>query len=877
MKTTIRRRWELAAGGTSDLFDLIDAGSAGLIVDALAGLPEDRRRAVGAELTDWLKARRATWWGIGKGTALAVAVVGCLPSAAQAAPVLSRRVVAVDGERAAALVRRAAEDRGITWLTDLALRMAGKLQRDTQVEHWRFIAALLHAGQAEPPPGDRFVELWVLALSRPDRPGRAAPVPLLDRLRADPFLPALLPRLFEVDGLGSPMMFDEIVTDWKDRRPHALPTALAQLAAEGLVDRAALLDGAVGRLLRGDRPAALRAFTVLLDLLQPTTDEVAARATDYLRLLADAPGAVATSAQKALRAVPDLELDAVLDTSREVLVRPDKALVRGQLAWLDRLARRHRDRAAEIAEVIAVAAEHPAVDLRERATALAARHGLDPAAGAGATVTAPRGDDLPRPGPPPAAPPPITDVDELAEEVAALLGTESRDEPLDRLLDGLVRLAATDGDRVRAALDPVLSRRHWSWASEHRWDPCCLCGLVGDVLEGAGGPTPAAQPRSRWSALLAAVRRTNRSPSQPELVSTDPRVPAPHALLRARVAEVGHHLGEPGHPGLLARPTSANGALDPLALLERLAALGDREPWHWDLTQALLRLPTAVDDGLAGRAEALRTPAGDRLAAWLRGGGLPDPVIRVTTLARRARKIGYDWEYDQLPARRVAVELRPPDGYDDRYGLLTADPAPMQTDHFGWTRMWPSVLPHHLGVVAAHLLPDVAAAADLDRRDGARALPLLAECGGSGGASVDLALAYGLGARHGADRVAALDALLALAGAGRLDAAAVGGQLGELAAGQVVKLTRAVEPLRDAATAGAPLSVWRLLAAALPPLLAARTPPRGLPDLLTLAAETATGTGVAIEVAGLAEVAGRSGTTRMVTEARRLHRVVTAG
>ncbi|MEU8026942.1 hypothetical protein AB0B88_32570, partial [Micromonospora haikouensis] len=61
------------------------------------------------------------------------------------------------------------------------------------------------------------------------------------------------------------------------------------------------------------------------------------------------------------------------------------------------------------------------------------------------------------------------------------------------------------------------------------------------------------------------------------------------------------------------------------------------------------------------------------------------------------------------------------------------------------------------------------------------------------------------------------------------------------------------------------------------PLLAAATPPRGLPDLLTLAAETATATGARVEVPGLAEVAGRRGTSRVVTEARRLHRALTVG
>ncbi|MEU9508757.1 DUF6493 family protein [Micromonospora sp. NPDC048170] len=877
MKSTARRQRELAAGGTSDLFDLIQKSAASQITAALAGLPEQRRREIGDDLTTWLTQRhRNTWWPVGSGTALAVAVVGCLPTAAQAAKILGRNSVNPHGQRAATLVAQAAEERGITWLGDLAHRLATKVNQQTLTERWRFIAALLHLTHTTAPTNDRFVELWLDSVAMPDRQHRGRPTPLIDRLRDDPYLTAMLPRLFEVDGLGTRMMFDEATATWDDRQPHALPTALAQLATEGTIARATLIDGSIGRLLRGDRAAALRAFTVLLTELKPTTAEVAAHATDYLRLLADAPAPTATMAQKALRDLPDLEIDTVLDTSRDVLLRPDKALVKAQLTWLDRLARQHRDRSAEIAEVIAVAAKHPAVELRDRAHTLATRHGHDPTAGGTDRATAqPRGDDLPPPPPPAPAPTPITDVDELVEEVAALLGTPSQGTPLDRILDGLVRLTTTDSTRVHAALTPVIERRHWSWGNEHRYDPLCLCEVVVDVLTTAGTTDQQARRRNRWETLLAAVRRTDRTTPQPELLATNPRVPAPHRLLRARLLEIGAHINEPGHSGLLAAPTSANGMLDPLTLVERLAALGDHTPWHWDLTQALLRLPTDADEALASKAAALGTPAGERLATWLRCGGLPQPVMRTTTVTKRSRKGGYDWEHDQLPPERILVELRPPDGYDDRYGLLTADPAPLAADeHSGWAHQLPSILPGHRGVVAAYALPIVAATADMDQRDGTAILPPLAETTGPGGVALDLALAYGLGARHGADRVSALDALLGLAGAGQLDATGTGEQLGRLIAGQLVKLTRALEPLRDAALAGAPLTVWRMTAAALPAILATPTPPRGLPDLLSLAAETASTTGVRIDVPGLDDIAARGGTSRLVTEARRLRRAL---
>ncbi|GIJ78672.1 hypothetical protein SAMN05443287_102362 [Micromonospora phaseoli] len=872
-RSTLRRRQELAAGGTSDLFGAVDNGAAEQVAAALEGLPEQRRREIGVELTAWFKQRgRDTWWSQGTGTALAVAVVGCLPTAAQAAAILGRSSVNPHGRRAAELVRAVAQDRGVDWLVDLALRMAARFGQDSWVGRWHFVATLLHAEGAAPPTDDRSVQLWLTAVDSPDRFHRGQPAPVVDRLRDDPFLAAMLPRLFEVDGIGTQMMFIAAHQNWNDPGPPAVPAALARLATEGVVDRAMLLDGAIGRLLRGDRPAALRAFTTLLDQLAPTTAEVTARTTDYLRLLTDAPAPVATMAQKALRKLPEVELESLLEMSRQVLLRPDKALVKAQLSWLDRLARQHRDRAGQIAEVIAVAAGHPAIELRERAVALAARHGVDPATGDGAPArTRPRGDDLP---PPPALAPaaePVTELDELVEEVAALLGTPYQGAPLERVLDGLVRLTATDGARVRAALDPVIERRHWSWAGEHRWDPLCLCETVVEVLKSAGVRRPDRR-RDRWEKLLASIRRSG--PAAPELLATDPRVPPVHRLLRARLAEIGARLDTPGHPGLVAAPTATNGLLDPLALLERLAALGDREPGYWDLTQALLRLPAGTDQTIHDKAAALGTPAGQRFAAWLRDGGLPQPVMRARTLTRDPRRSDRHWEYAYLPAERVTVELHPPDGHVDRYGLLTAPATHLVGDHYGWVHLWPSLLPGHRGVVTAYALPLVAAAADMDQRDGTTVLPLLAEAGGPGGVALDLAVAYGLGARHAPDRVATVDALLALAAAGDLDATGTGAQLGTLAARQLVKLTRVVEPLRDAAQAGAPLTVWRLLAATLPAVLTAPTPTRGIGDLLTLAAETATATGVRIEVPGLADVAGRGGSSRLVTEARRLHRAL---
>jgi hypothetical protein len=232
-------------------------------------------------------------------------------------------------------------------------------------------------------------------------------------------------------------------------------------------------------------------------------------------------------------------------------------------------------------------------------------------------------------------------------------------------------------------------------------------------------------------------------------------------------------------------------------------------------------------------------------------------------------------------ARRVVVNLESARTGDDRLPLedtvvtLTRSPHP---DHPGWSRHDPGilamVLPHHREVTAAWALPGIAALADRDARH-ASLLPMLA--GGSGpiGPATVLAVAYGLGARHLPDRAAAVDAFLALStqpvptaeGTGSFPAA-VGAALGDLGSDGTVKLNRVAGALADAHQAGATGAVWQLLAAAIPPLLA--TTPRGLPDLLELATHTATALGIRTDMAQLADLSQRPGTSRLVREANRL-------
>ncbi|WP_330186393.1 DUF6493 family protein [Dactylosporangium sp. AC04546] len=721
-------------------FAAVHAGDVEATAAAFAGLGEERRRALAAEVVAGFRRHRTERWNTGRATALAVAAVGGLPGAAAAADLLTHPTV-FPGESAVEPVVAAAGERGVPWLGDLAARLALRLPDVTS--RWRFTAGLLLSTEVAPPPGaDRFAEQWLALLDWPMEEVRH--IPIADRLRTDPFLAVLLPRLFEIDGIG--VRLGSVNDDRSERQ--AMLHALAQLAAEGLLDRAALLDGCLGRLLRGDRPAAVRTFLTLLDLLQPTEEEVGRRSGDYLRLLADGPGPAAAMAQRTLRDRADP--DAVLEVSAAVLARPEKGVVTAQLAMLDALVRRHPERAPEAVAVVAAALDALPTDLRDRAQALLTKRDV---AAIRPAAAEPRGDDLPPRLAPPAPAAPITSADELAEEVAALPAslTALTAAPLERVLDGLVRLAGTDRPALARALDPVLRRRRVP-AGGFAWQPMALDGLLGGALYAAASLSTA-------PGAVAAVAGAGRW------------VPAPHRLLQARLAEIADAAGD-GYPGLLAAPTSSTGALDPGVLLDRLGALGEREPWPGDLHQALLRLPAVPDPAAAKRAAKLRTPAGARVAAWLRAGGLADVTTEVVTVPGEELVTASRWDW--VPERRTVVRVTG----GGMFGPFRAS----AVDHREWSGLWPAVLPGYRQLAAAYALPDIAAAADLDRRGGAAVLPSLADCTGPGGDAFDLVLAYGLAARHDIDRSAALDALLAVAADGQLDPQGVGRWLGELAA-----------------------------------------------------------------------------------------------
>jgi hypothetical protein len=638
-------------------------------------------------------------------------------------------------------------------------------------------------------------------------------------------------------------------------------TALALTPAEhaGVAEgRARLVEPLLGNLLQEEHREAIANELAFLRALAPTAAENA-RFTRQYKALLDRSSTVAGHAQEVLLAVDAaglLEAETLTEMSERVLVRQEKKLVRAQLAGLDRAARRDPARAARLAVDAAMAFQHRDPVLQERALEVIARHRraagdavlpelraaaewLSPALSAraaelfGTTAdTAERFTDvLPAPPEPRPVPGPAASAAEVAHEVAAVVAGDQGVVAFERALDGLVRHARTDRAELIRALKPVMRRKP---VEEHD----CRQADLYDVARAVRGEEP------REFAFHAYQYRRNH-------------FSLAGAMLAARLSETIDVIESGPPPFLVAVPTLATGALDAGVLVERLArleALGV-EPAPIDFAQALLRVTPTGDARTLRAAGELRSEAGQRLARWLRDGGLPH---------QDSEPKGWDQpesaHSDREPARPgvalaswfppVAAALIGP--YRER--TLLNPPAPF----------WVAQLPHHRDEVAAR---DYSASFHFNARWKTRILPFVAEADGPAGYAVHIALAFGMAMWHGDD--ATLDALLVLAARGQLDAALLGRQLEVLLKAGRLRPNRVADSLRAAAETGAHGVVWAVLEAALPGIVR-DNPIRGAAAFLSLAAECASRCGAKGEIAEVVAVAERGGSSLAVKNARLL-------
>ncbi len=879
----------------------IEAGDSERTASAVRALTSEQRREVAKALPGYLKERReADRWRFLDQQAvvpLLVAGLGSIGGPVGATSWVFRPPLRVwansRGRDHVPLMTRVVADRPPEWRLDLARRIAGRLRATNlpweEGALWRFAARLLTDAGEEPPVDDAFVIGWLVCGAGPAGLG------------TDPFLDALTPRLFEADGAGrilarTPVGRDRVT--WEG--------TLDALASDGRLKREMLLDGCLSRFLRGGAVNDLKWFVSLHDTLAPTLEEVTARTRDYLRLLPAAPAPVAEVALREVRRVDEvggLDDAAFTEAAEALLFRPEKKLVRAALSWLGRTAGRRVDLTLN---AVTVAFGHEVLDLRERAVKLVVKHASkareetlravrdaavtlpgdlrEPiAASCGAVETdEPAGEFVGvAPYVPREMPPPIGSVAELAEETAAVLGSAAVGwREGERLLAGLVTFAYSDPDGTRTALQRVIdasASAQWAVARENPANSHPMAWM------GAAVRAAVRRPEAPRGGLLGAVSRAIDSVRPPALPEEEPgeRVSTPQRMTHRRMREAAGLIGKV--PVLLATPTAANGHLDPDVLvtrLETLEAAGIDAP-ALDLEQALLRLPRSFAPAVAVRARKLTSVSGHIAANVLASGRMPDPEVttRVLTLPRRTH-MGYPtYGYEDLPVVRVLASVSADGLRGTAEELCRVPPGGRwkradRQYHYGTCDWWPAIMPSHREVIAAHLLPEMADLTEGSYGETDEALLGLAEADGPVGDALATVLAFALASREQSERSAAVDALLILAGRGQLPATELGTAIGRLMRHKLTKVNRLVAALGGAVDAGGHAEVWAMIVTALPDALPeAGEPARtGMADLLALATRCAEATGARAEIPGLAAVADRGGSSRLVKEATRLQR-----
>ncbi|MEU9896432.1 DUF6493 family protein [Streptomyces phaeochromogenes] len=902
------------------LIELVEAGDVAGVVQELGNLTLDQRGACVPELTALFEAIARRENTQEERIALCAARLGCqVTPEATAAWIRTHPYFTMDTWTVDLL-----DLYPVAWRAELAAHLGERATTAGAV--FAVTEHLVRDTGCPLPTSHEFLLAWLYdrADGRERHPrvlGGAPGADFLERLRADGFTPKLLPLavarpgrlvfswhmserpLEALVGLAAEGVVnrDELIhnlfVDMVGDPPHGTQVvvtleALALTPAEhaGVArERAALVGHLLGRLLEDGTRMEIAPFLEFLRALASTPAEKALVARDYLALL-DRSLPVATYAQEMLTGLDEvglLEPELLTEACERVLLRPEKKLVRAQLGWLGRVARRDPARAGRAMVDAAMTFGHREMTLQEQALKLVAKHlkaaddsvlpelrtaagQLSPGLSARAaellgtagplgtanlfgtpqdTVTEqphadvqPYADVLPAVPEPRPVPGPIATAVEVAQEVAAVVANDQDVVAFERALDGLVRHAHLDRTALAEALKPVMRR-------EPRNNVDWVQSDLYDVARAVRGD----EPRGRAVLMRRAVHINRTTPSRSCSLAG--------SMLAARLTEAMDVIESGTQPFLLAVPTLSTGALEAAVLVERISALDELgvTPAPVDLAQALLRVTPTPDQQVLRAAESLASDAGQRLARWLREGGPAhqDSEPKGWPHCKPPKPASQGW---WTPARpgvvmdpplpQVAASLIGP--YVGNSGL--ADPmAPF----------WVAQLPHHREELMARDYFEPR----MSQRGWPRNLAFVVESGGPAGYSVHLALAFGLIWQTEADAV--VDAVLVLAARKQLDTDLLGRQLEALLNHGWAFADKASGSLRAVAETGAYATVWSVLRTALPGLLG-ETPVRGAAALLALAVECASRCGAKGEIPEVTAVADRKGSSQTVKNARLL-------
>ncbi|USX55245.1 DUF6493 family protein [Lentzea sp. HUAS12] len=810
---------------------LIEADDCAPLGTALKALTPEQRKVLAKELIGYEKAHRAGDDPWRHGSTFALAGAGLLPNASALTPWLVRYRTSAfyDTDEVAALIE-VLRERDLPWMPDLVTRLAARMPSR---ERWRrdLLRVVLEFCGDEPPDSDGFLLHFL---------------DFRDQARWRPAFDALIPRMLDAVGSGAILAGSP---PW-------------QSFLRDRAERKVLLDGCLTRLQQGGAAKEMEGFLALHDVLQVTVDEAVEHARDYVAMLPYSRSTVANLAQHQLKRCDDtgrLDFELLCDASRWVFGRTEKKLVRSQLTWLGKHAGAHPD---EVVLTVAELFAHESDDLRGQAVKLIVKHLGDVGEATRAEIralaerlpgdladqlggTAVQGEAVELAAFAPAPfPEPIATLDELTAE---LMGSFARSSghlvpsTAERIIEALVRFAWQDREALSKAIQPLYDKHPWfEYREQHPdddHDP--RSEFINVIIAARRKPKPL---RQQVSSELDFAR--NRKAEHPQ--------PAPADDLAKRLYEIARGLVHLPKPALVSTPTEMSGLIEPATLVERLSRAQTEgwEPWRRDLRQAVARLPRDTDPALFS---ALPSEAAVKVREWL--AARTDPEITITE-----RTYTYDYSWQSPPPTDTGLYAVVVPGLEEpELSLRHHDEWGLQLE---W---WPSLLPDRREITAAHLIPHFRARTASKGSDGPL-LPMLAEAHGPAGPALHLALVHGLGAELTVNRAYAVDAMLVLAARGQLDGSTLGDLVGRVLDRGDVSLNRVVPGLRDAARSGAAQQVWDALTVLLPRLWSHNR----ASEVVELAVELAQLLQPGGDVAGLAEVAARKGSSKTVVQAKRL-------
>lgn len=488
--------------------------------------------------------------------------------------------------------------------------------------YWPFVRAMVKAGVCRKPECDN----WVIGFIAPSGLRRFDRKTMREIILADEEIRnEILWRLFEVEGNQETSLAQH---DKYSKAPYAWSGAIIELAAEGKLPRARLLDATLDALQRDFAQFRAGWFSQLHEALKPTGEERTARIDRYLGLLASRIPPTQSFAVDALLAIAKsgkLPDGASMQLLAPALQAKAKKTAIGALKLLRLSADKTKDMNASsaLAATHALCSEH--ADVQSAAMDLIEKFGAkdDPALRTAITDTAsqvsaslrkrlepwlqsedagaPLADDEPAmPAAAPQAILPAADLDEAIRLLTAAIEDFGSGDDFERALDAASRWCHERPADFALKTGPLLKRaRHWLKRQRRQHE-----------LEAAFQPFSGVNLRLDLCAVAVAWI-TREEP--PPLVDYERGV----AFIAGRTREVALRAARGEARGLLALPTHAGGWIAPMELVNRLRATAAADTL--DAVQALLRLSPEGRTGALAAAAGLPGDAADALRYALGG------------------------------------------------------------------------------------------------------------------------------------------------------------------------------------------------------------------------------------------------------------------